>query len=596
MPNNSRHERSPFASIGLRTFLSFCRPWRWQLALVALTFVIANVLITIQPIFLGRLVDAASQSPINSTYAWWMAIVLIALSTGHNILWRGAELLYRSLIFAISYRYETYLFREVMAKPYPYFVDKFTGKIGSYITNMSNELKWLLDNSMFSYIGSIVSVVSVVIIMSSINWQTGAIIVSALVGMLLVGRYTLGRDMRYQAIEADINSTKNGRIIDAIANFVSVKAFHREASETREIVIQQELTYQAGRRAFLWGIIFWGSMSVFVRDLMWPSIVVLNLWLLIEGQITLGQFTTVLSTALLFTSSIWEIVWNVSQFGQRVSKIEEAHTYLFGSTNIVRHSNVDETPIATPQFTSSLTIRDLSFAYPDKPDVTVLKGIDLHLVRGEKIGIVGRSGSGKSTLVKLLLDQYETSGGSFVIDEHAVSGRELSSLIAYVPQDTTLFHRSIADNIAYVADESASRDDVVRAARQAQADEFIAGLAEGYDTMVGERGVKLSGGQRQRIAIARAMLHDAPILVLDEATSALDSESEVHVQKALENLWQDKTVIAIAHRLSTLRNMDRIVVMDDGRIVETGTHNELLAAGGHYATLWQHQSGGFIEE
>jgi len=243
-----------------------------------------------------------------------------------------------------------------------------------------------------------------------------------------------------------------------------------------------------------------------------------------------------------------------------------------------------------------LAIKSLTFAYPDKPEVDVLKDVTLTIKRGEKIGIVGRSGSGKSTLTKLLLDYYDVSPGTFMFDGTPVTAKSLSQYVSFVPQDTALFHRSVAENIAYAAIDDATHEQIVAASQAAEADEFISKLPEKYDTMVGERGVKLSGGQRQRIAIARAMLNNSPILVLDEATSALDSESEVLVQKALEHLWHDKTVIAIAHRLSTLRHMDRIIVMDDGRIIENGSHQELISQNGMYAKLWDHQSGGFIEE
>ncbi len=242
-----------------------------------------------------------------------------------------------------------------------------------------------------------------------------------------------------------------------------------------------------------------------------------------------------------------------------------------------------------------ISLDNLRFAYPDKNDVIILDGITLDIKLGEKVGIVGQSGSGKSTLTKLLLDLYPMPDGSLRIDGKEVSSSKLASLISFVPQDTSLFHRSIAENIAYGADDT-SMEEITRAAKQASADEFIVTLPDGYNTLVGERGVKLSGGQRQRVAIARAILQQRPILVLDEATSALDSVSELKIQQALDSLWQDKTVIAIAHRLSTLRHMDRIIVMDKGRIVEQGTHQELLATNGVYAKLWGHQSGGFIED
>lgn len=598
MKNKSQDFRpSPFTSVGLRSFITFCKPWRLKIIFVSLLFIISSAILAFQPVFIGKLVDTATKQPFDTQLAWYYAIALIAVSIGHDLLWHAAEFAFRAYLFVIHFQYESFLFRQVIAKPYPYFVDKFTGKIGSYVTTLSTELGWLLDNAMFGYISSLVSVISVVAIMTTVNWQTAAVVAGSLVAMLIVGRYTMAQDMRYQKRETDKNSTKNGHIIDAIGNFVSVKSFRKEAAEYDNLDAQQHETYIAGRQSFLWAIVFWASMSFIIRNLTWPLIVALNVWMLLNGQISVGQFTTVLATALLFTQTIWEVVWNISQFGQRVAKIEEAHTYLFGAVNVVKQPIYSgaKTTRAT-HFKNEFSIHDLSFAYPDKPDTSVLTGITLSIKKGEKIGIVGKSGSGKSTLVKLLLGQYDTPAGVFAFDGRDVSGDTVSSAIAYVPQDTALFHRSIAENISYAADKKVSKNKIVHAAKQAEADEFITKLSEQYETLVGERGVKLSGGQRQRIAIARAILRDAPVLVLDEATSALDSESEVLVQKALERLWDDKTVIAIAHRLSTLRNMDRIIVMNDGMITEQGTHAELLAMKGEYAKLWHHQSGGFIEE
>jgi ATP-binding cassette subfamily B multidrug efflux pump len=268
----------------------------------------------------------------------------------------------------------------------------------------------------------------------------------------------------------------------------------------------------------------------------------------------------------------------------------------------VPHSGVDR-PGAQPLEVSrgDLRFENVSFGYGRKDASPVLSHLDLTIRPGERIGLVGRSGAGKSTLVNLLLRFHDVEAGKILIDGQDighVTQESLRAAIGLVTQDTSLLHRSIAANIRY-GRPAASHEEVVAAARKAQAHEFIIGLRDwngrtGYDAHVGERGVKLSGGQRQRVALARVVLKDAPILVLDEATSALDSEVELAIQEQLLGLMEGKTVIAIAHRLSTIARMDRLIVLEAGRIVEQGTHDELLRLGGHYAKLWRHQSGGFL--
>lgn len=580
----------------LKSFMHFARAYKARFALVFGTFFIANILIVIIPIFVGKLVGLLASPELDREAVVIYTIILIACSTGHNLFWRLSEILHMRYINTIPHEYETLLFRAVITQPYPYFVDKFTGKISSHITTISNELKDFLKLIYYSYLASVIGVVSIGIIMMSINWQTGLIFGVGIVCMLVVGRITIRNSSRYEKIAADINSDKHGKIIDAIANFVNVKSFAKESKEITYIEEAQTKTIAATNRAYRWAIVFWGSMSFFVRDFIWPLALGVNVYLFLHGEVTIAQMATLLATILIFTNIIWEIIWEISQFNLRIARLEEAHTYLFGPTTHLPSQLT--APAAAPTFETSLELRQLSFAYPDKPDISVLKNVNLQLTKGEKIGIVGRSGGGKSTLTKLLLNYYQLpEDGEILIDSHAVSTADIASLISYVPQDTSLFHRTIAENIAYACARNPSREQIIEAARKANAVTFIEQTVHGFDSLVGERGVKLSAGQRQRIAIARAFLDDKPILILDEATSALDSESEILIQDALEKLWHDKTVIAIAHRLSTLRHMDRIIVIDQGKIVEEGSHHTLLARkGGVYRTLWNHQSGGFIEE
>jgi ABC-type multidrug transport system fused ATPase/permease subunit len=568
---------------------------KWRFGITLAGFIIADTFLALVPLFIGKLVGALTAHPVQGHQAVIYVWILILCSSGHNIMWRISEFIYSRLVSPLSFRYENILFQQIIRKPYPYFVDKFTGKLSSYITTISQEQRTLFDDLCYNYANEFISLVAILIILSSINWQTGLIFVVGVIGMFVVGRYSIRNSIKYEKTFADIQSTKNAKIIDAIANFVNVKSFRKESTEVETVKGQEEIAIKASQRSQLWAQFFWGTMSFFVRDLMWPAAIGFNVYLFLHGELSIGQLTVVLSTVLLFTTTIWQLIWQVSQFNLKLARIEEAHIYLFGKVNVVKQQIAEHASTVRP-LEDSLELRNLDFAYPDKPDTLVFDKLGLKLRKNEKLGIVGKSGSGKSTLTKLLLGYYPIEEGQALLDGTPIETRDLAGIISYVPQDTSLFHRTIAENIAYASDRDVTREDIISAAKRAHAHEFIEKVSDGYEALVGERGVKLSVGQRQRIAIARAFLDDKPVLILDEATSALDSESELLIQEALENLWQNKTVIAIAHRLSTLRHMDRIVVMDNGKIAEQGTHRELIAAKGLYAKLWNHQSGGFIEE
>jgi ABC-type multidrug transport system fused ATPase/permease subunit len=311
----------------------------------------------------------------------------------------------------------------------------------------------------------------------------------------------------------------------------------------------------------------------------------------VDGEITAGRLVSFVLLVTYISGTIIFLGRIISHAAKIYGQAEEGLNEVMVPLEILDTESANRLHVSS----TGVTWKDVSFDYEGVP---VFKDFNLEIPAGQRGGLVGHSGAGKTTFVSLLLRQHDVMKGSILIDNQDIKSVTQDSLrehIAVVPQEPLLFHRSIRENIAY-GKPGATDEEIIEVAKKAQAHEFITALPEGYETLVGERGVKLSGGQKQRVAIARAMLKDAPILVLDEATSALDSESEVAIQKALHELMEGKTVIAVAHRLSTLREMDRIIVLDQGVIVEDGSHDELSKAGSVYQRLWEHQAGGFLTD
>ncbi len=393
---------------------------------------------------------------------------------------------------------------------------------------------------------------------------------------------------------SNARSAVTGRVVDSYTNIHSVKMF---AHHTREVDYAKEAIEEA-RRTFkiemrLYTIMDAGLMVL--NGFLVVGVVGWAIWLWMQGAASVGLVAVATSLTLRLNAMSGWIMWAVTNFFRELGVVSEGMLTIAQPVTLLDHK--DAKPLILKQ--GGVEIRGLSHHYGKKTGG--LDRIDLTIAAGEKVGLVGQSGAGKSTLVKLLLRFYDVEGGQILIDGQDIkyaTQDSLRSVIGMVQQDSALLHRSVRENILY-GNTSASEDQMQTAARKAEAHEFILGLEDnegnkGYDARVGERGVKLSGGQRQRIALARVILKDAPILLLDEATSALDSEVEAAIQQTLYGMMEGKTVIAIAHRLSTIAQMDRIIVMDQGRIIEDGTHDALLAKNGQYARFWARQSGGFL--
>jgi ATP-binding cassette subfamily B multidrug efflux pump len=409
-------------------------------------------------------------------------------------------------------------------------------------------------------------------------------------------RWFVPRLARVGQKQADARSLMTGRITDAYTNIATVKLFshaQREAGYVKS-AMQEFMTSVHGQMRLVSGV---EVVNHILSMGLIGSTAGVALWLWSQGQVGIGAVAAATAMALRLNGMSHWVMWEMASLFEHIGTVHD------GINTLSRPHTVLDRPQAVPLKVTRGEIRFERVGFNYGGSRAVIDALDLHIRPGEKIGLVGRSGAGKSTIVNLLLRFYDVESGRVLIDGQDIAAVQQDSLraqIGMVTQDTSLLHRSVRDNILYGRPDATDAD-MLLAAGRAEALDFIATLVDpkgrgGFDAHVGERGVKLSGGQRQRIAIARVMLKDAPILLLDEATSALDSEVEVAIQASLYRLMEGKTVVAIAHRLSTIAAMDRLIVLDQGRIIEEGSHQSLLARGGLYARLWAHQSGGFLGE
>ena len=486
----------------------------------------------------------------------------------------------------------------VIRQSWNFFQNDFAGRIANRVMNTSNSLRESVVSSIRAVWYIVVYGVTALLLVSSADWRLAVPIICWIVAFVLFLRYFVPRMRDLSRLSSEARSQVMGRVVDSYTNFPTVKLFARAADEdsyVREAMVEHRERIAAHMRMTTR---FMGTLTCMNSALVVGTAGLgISLWL--AGQVSAAAVATALPLAWQIANMAGWVSWEVSGIFENIGVVQEGM-----ETIAVPHALTDR-PNARELVIGGGTIRfeHVRFSYGAlaRGGRAVLDDLSLEIAAGERVGVVGRSGAGKSTLVSLLLRFHDVEGGRITIDGQDlrdVTQESLRAAIGVVTQDTSMLHRSIAANIRYGRPQATDAE-VEAAARQAHAHEFIVGLRDwkdrgGYEAHAGERGVKLSGGQRQRVALARVILKNAPILVLDEATSALDSEIEAAIQEQLETLMQGKTVIAIAHRLSTIARMDRLVVMDAGRIVEQGTHEELLRAGGHYALLWKRQSGGFL--
>ena len=547
------------------------------------------------PFIIAQLLSIIQHNQLHDAKNLWTLIALY----GASELW--TSVIGNRLITYIVWTFETAMQRDLYARCFSkltnqtlfFHSNKFGGSLVSQTNKLVGAVESFWDTIIWSILPLVISLVGSIIVLSTLLWQYALFLLIFSIVFSLVVYYGSKPMAKLTKKEAKSSNKLNGQLADVISNVLAVKSSGAEATEQKfftKTVSSWRNSSLDVMRGFLKISTVYSSISMTIK----VSAAAFAVYAAQNNLISVAAVYLIIT----YTSSVTRELWNMNGIMRNYNRI-------IGNANDM--VEILQTPTTLIDKSSSklevtngeISMDKITFTHDEGQGDTLFHDFSLDIKPGEKIGLVGASGSGKTTLTKLLLRFADIDSGKITIDGQDISEVTQASLrakIAYVPQEPLLFHRSVRENIAYGRPDATDAE-IEEAAKKASAYDFIVGLKDGFDTMVGERGIKLSGGQRQRVAIARAILKDAPILVLDEATSALDSESEALIQKSLKTLMKNRTSIVIAHRLSTISKLDRIIVLKNGKIVEDGSHDELInKKHGVYAKLWARQSGGFIEE
>ncbi len=588
-----------------KTLFAFCRYYSKGVEVPLLLMSVLTAIIAILEVtlfsFMGQLVDWLVNKDPETFFAeegahlLWMSLMILVVMPLATFI--HSAIIHQTLLGNYPMRIRWLSHRYILRQSMSFFQDEFAGRISTKVMQTSlavrESVMKLLDVLM--YIA--VYFISMVVLIANADYRLMLPMLIWLVIYVALQMYFIPKLKKISAEQADARSTMTGRVVDSYSNISTVKLFshhQREAEYAKEGMDGFLQTVHKQMRLVT-------LLSVGVHScnyLLTFSIAALSIWLWSDSVISVGAIAIAVSLALRMNGMSQWIMWEVGALFENIGMVNDGMKTLSNSVDI---QDKPQAPALSVK-AGSIEYQAVNFHY-GKQDAKVIENLALSIKAGEKIGLVGRSGAGKSTIVNLLMRFHDIESGQILIDGQDISEVQQDTLRAHigmVTQDTSLLHRTVRENLLYGRPD-ASEEEMIAAAKKAEAHDFIQTLTDpygnmGYDAMVGERGIKLSGGQRQRIAIARVLLKDAPLLILDEATSALDSEVEAAIQDSLYKLMQGKTVIAIAHRLSTIAAMDRLIVLDKGRIIEQGRHEDLIKANGIYASLWTHQTGGFLAE
>ena len=533
----------------------------------------------------------AGEALTTAVLAPYLALFVGALVAG-EICWRcGIHCLNRVDAYGMEELYVSGM-DELLAKDASFFHENFAGSLTKRVLTFASQYEDFVDTLAFQIVANLLPLAFASVVL----WQFDPRLVLVLLGMITLTAVAVSPLIRRRQALVDAREASwvrlSGHVADTLMNMDAVRAY---ASELREAA-EHERRVREHRRLTL---VSWDYNNLRIDTIVGPMSIIANLaGLLLALAVATRDGGPGVAAVIVTVAYLAQATGVLFEFNQIWRRIERSLTEAAQFAELLLDSPTvldPETPEDRPTGPADVRLDGVRFSHAGHAE-PLFDGLDLHVRDGERVGLVGRSGGGKTTIIRLLLRLMDVDEGRILVggrDITRLAQADLRSLIAYVPQDPVMFHRTLGENIAF-GRPGATAAEVHAAAAAAHVLEFADALPDGFDTLVGERGVKLSGGQRQRVAIARAVLRDAPVLLLDEATSALDSESEAHIQQALWRMMEGRTAIAVAHRLSTVAGMDRLVVLDRGRVVEEGSHAELLAAGGGYAQLWRRQSGGFL--